>query len=288
MAALLAQYLVNGVLTGGLYACLAVGFSLVWGVLSVVNMLHGSMVVLGAYICILGVQQFGLPLYVVAPLACVSLFLFGYVVQRGLINRVVAQPILISLTLTFGLELIVNNLLLYFVGATPRSLVLNFGTIEYFGLRAPGARVGGMLVACVLTLMLYWLLHHSKLGRAIIAVRMDRHAAALMGIRIPQIYALTFGIGALMAGAAGCAMALIYPTSPMMSGVYLGKAFIICVLGGLGSVPGAIVGGLVLGIVEGIGTITFGPQWATSLGFVMMMAVIVLFPSGLAGKKGFE
>ena len=145
-----------------------------------------------------------------------------------------------------------------------------------------------MLVAGVLTLMLYWLLNHSRLGRAIIAVRMDRHAAALMGIRIPQIYALTFGIGALMAGAAGCAMALIYPTSPMMSGVYLGKAFVICVLGGLGSVPGAIIGGIVLGIVEGIGSLTFGQQWATSVGFVLMMAVIVLFPSGLAGKKGFE
>ncbi|MYZ49200.1 branched-chain amino acid ABC transporter permease [Propylenella binzhouense] len=285
---MLGQYLVNGLLTGGLYACLAVGFALVWGVLNVVNMLHGSMVILGAYVCIIGVQQFGVPLYVAAPLACIALFAFGYAVQRGLINRVVAQPILITLTLTFGLDLIVNNLLLYFVGATPRSLITNFGAVDLFGVRAPVVRIGGMLVAITLTLLLYWLLHHSKLGRAIIAVRMDRHAAALMGIRIPQIYALTFGIGALMAGAAGCAMALIYPTAPMMSGVFLGKAFIICVLGGLGSVPGAIVGGLVLGIAEGAGSLAFGPQWATTVGFVLMMAVIILLPSGLAGRKGFE
>src|SRR5665647_1037273 len=108
---MLGQYVINGLLMGGLYACLAVGFSLVWGVLNIVNMLHGSMVVLGAYACLYGVQQFGLPLYVVAPLACGALFLFGYALQRGLINRVVAQPILISLTLTFGLELIVLSLI---------------------------------------------------------------------------------------------------------------------------------------------------------------------------------
>ena len=216
------------------------------------------------------------------------LFLLGYGVQRGLINRVVAQPILITLTLTFGLDLIVNNLLLYFFSATPRSLITNFGTLEFLGVRVPVVRLGGMLVAGLLTLLLYWLLRHSRIGRAIIAVRMDRHAAALMGIRIPQIYALTFGIGALMAGAAGCAVALIYPITPGMSGVFLGKAFVICVLGGLGSVPGAIVGGVVLGLVEGLGTLLLGPQWAASMGFVLMMAVIVIFPAGLAGRKGYE
>jgi branched-chain amino acid transport system permease protein len=285
---MLAQYVVNGLLIGGLYACLAVGFSLVWGVLNVINMMHGSMVVLGAYFCLYGVQDLGLPLYAVAPAVCVALFMFGYVMQRGLLNSVITQPILITLTLTFGLDLIVNNLMLHVFSATPRSLVTNYGMLEFAGIRIPLVRVGGMLVAGVLTLLLYWLLRHSKTGRAIIAVRMDRHAAALMGIRIPHIYALTFGIGALMAGAAGCAMALIYPVTPMMSGLFLGKAFVICVLGGLGSVPGAIIGGLVLGIVEGIGTLTLGQQWATCVGFIMMMAVIVLFPTGLAGKKGYE
>lgn len=282
------QYIVNGIMMGGLYACLAVGFSLVWGVLNVINMLHGSMVILGAYACLFGVQRLGLPIYVVAPLACGALFIFGYAVQRGLINRVVSQPILITLTLTFGLELIVNNLILHYFTATPRSLGINLGTVEMLGMRIPVARIVGMLIAAMLTLLLYWLLRHSKVGRAIVAVRMDRHAAALMGIRIPQIYALTFGIGAFMAGAAGVAMALIYPVTPMMSGVFLGKAFVICVLGGLGSVPGAIIGGLVLGIVEGMGTLAFGPQWATSVGFLLMMAVIILLPSGLAGKKGYE
>jgi branched-chain amino acid transport system permease protein len=284
----LVQYLVNGLLQGGLYACLAVGFSLVWGVLNVVNMLHGSMVVLGAYFTMYGVQQLGLPLYLVVPVVCVALFGLGYAIQRGLLNSVIAQPILITLTLTFGLDLILNNLILHAFSATPRSMVTGFGALEFAGIRIPVVRIGGMLVAGLLTLLLYWLLRHSRTGRAIIAVRMDRHAAALMGIRIPQIYAMTFGIGALMAAAAGSAMVLIYPVTPMMSGVFLGKAFVICVLGGLGSVPGAIVGGIVLGLVEGVGTLVLGPQWATSVGFLLMMGVIVLFPAGLAGRKGYE
>ena len=285
---MLAQYLVNGILMGGLYACLAVGFSLIWGVLNIVNMLHGSAVVLAAYVCIFGVQKYGLPLYVAAPIACVCLYGAGYLIQRLIINQVIARSILISLTLTFGLELIVNNLLINLVSATPRSLVTNFGAMEMFGVRLPVVRVGGMVVALVLTGLLYWLLRHSKLGRAIIAVRMDRFAAALMGIRVKQIYAITFGIGAFMAAAAGCALALIYPISPLMSGLFLGKAFVICVLGGLGSVPGAIVGGLALGLMEGAGSVVLGQQWSSSVGFFLMMVIIVLFPSGLAGKKGFE
>jgi len=126
------------------------------------------------------------------------------------------------------------------------------------------------------------------MGRAIIAVRMDRHAAALLGIRVPRVYAITFGIGALMAAAAGGALALVYPITPLLSGVFLGKSFVICVLGGLGSVPGALVGGLALGMLESFGTIVFGSQWSTTVGFVLMLLVLVLRPTGLAGRKGYE
>ena len=122
-----------------------------------------------------------------APIACISLYGAGYLIQRLINNRVIAPSILISLTLTFGLELIVNNLLINLVSATPRSLVTNFGAIEIFGVRLPLVRVGGVVIALVLTGLLYWLLRHSKLERAIIAVRMDRFAAVLMGIKVKQI-----------------------------------------------------------------------------------------------------
>ena len=145
-----------------------------------------------------------------------------------------------------------------------------------------------MGLALVLTGFLYWLLRHSQMGRAIIAVRMDHQAASFLGIQVKRIYALTFGIGTLMAAAAGGAMAVVYPITPLLSGVFLGKAFVICVLGGLGSVPGALVGGIALGLLESFGAVVFGSQWSTTVGFALMILVLVLRPSDLVGRKGYE
>jgi branched-chain amino acid transport system permease protein len=285
---MIAQYIANGLLIGSLYACLAVGFSLIYGVLNIINVLHGTFVVLGAYVTIYCSQLLGISPLIAALIGCAVMFAFGYLVQRFLINEVVAAPIFISFTLIFGLDLLVNNAMIQGFTATPRSLLVDYGSINIFGLSLSVARLGAMALALVLTGLLYWLLRHSQMGRAIIAVRMDRHAAALLGIRVPRVYAITFGIGALMAAAAGGALALVYPITPMLSGVFLGKSFVICVLGGLGSVPGALIGGLALGMLESFGTIALGSQWSTTVGFVLMLLVLVLRPTGLAGRKGYE
>lgn len=285
---MIAQYIVNGILIGSLYACLAVGFSLIYGVLNIINVMHGSFVVLGAYATIYGVQVFGLPPLLAALLGAALMFAFGYLVQRLLINEVVTAPIFISFTLTFGLDLLINNAMIHAFTATPRSLVLDYGSVSMGGLSISIARLGAMALALVLTGFLYWLLRHSQMGRAIIAVRMDHQAASFLGIQVNRIYALTFGIGALMAAAAGGAMAVVYPITPLLSGVFLGKAFVICVLGGLGSVPGALVGGIALGLLESFGAVVFGSQWSTTVGFALMIMVLVLRPSGLVGRKGYE
>lgn len=285
---MIAQYLANGILIGSLYACLAVGFSLIYGVLNIINVMHGTFVVLGAYITIYCSQYLGLSPVISALIGCAALFVFGYLIQRFLINEVVAAPIFISFTLTFGLDLLLNNALIQTLTATPRSLVLDYGSITIAGVSLSVARLGAMVLALVLTGLLYWLLRHSQMGRAIVAVRMDRHAATLLGIQVPRIYAITFGIGALMAAAAGGAMAVVFPITPVLSGIFLGKSFVICVLGGLGSVPGALIGGLALGLLESFGAIVFGSQWSMTVGFALMILVLVLRPSGLAGRKGFE
>jgi branched-chain amino acid transport system permease protein len=285
---MIAQYIANGLLIGSLYACLAVGFSLIYGVLNIINVLHGTFVVLGAYITIYLSQTFGVSPLISAPIGCIVLFCFGYLTQRFLINEVVAAPIFISFTLTFGLDLLLNNAMIQAFTATPRSLLVDYGSFVIGGISISVARLGAMVLALVLTGLLYWLLRHSQMGRAIIAVRMDRHAAALLGIKVPRIYAITFGIGSLMAAAAGGAMALVFPITPLLSGTFLGKSFVICVLGGLGSVPGALVGGLALGLLESFGAVAFGSQWSVTVGFALMIAVLVLRPSGLAGRKGFE
>jgi branched-chain amino acid transport system permease protein len=285
---MIAQYIVNGILIGSLYACLAVGFSLIYGVLNIINVMHGSFVVLGAYATIYGSQALGLHPLVAALLGATAMFAFGYLVQRFLINEVITAPIFISFTLTFGLDLLINNAMIQTFTATPRSLVLDYGSVSVGGVSISVARLGAMGLALILTGFLYWLLRHSQMGRAIIAVRMDHQAASFLGIRVTRIYALPFGIGARMAAAAGGAMAVVYPITPLLSGVFLGKAFVICVLGGLGSVPGALVGGIALGLLESFGAVVFGSQWSTTVGFALMILVLVVRPSGLVGRKGYE
>jgi branched-chain amino acid transport system permease protein len=285
---MIAQYVANGLLIGSLYACLAVGFSLIYGVLNIINVMHGSFVVLGAYITLYCSQLLGVSPLIAALIGCAAMFAFGYVIQRHLINDLVAAPIFISFTLTFGLDLLLNNAMIQAFTATPRSLVVEYGSVTIAGVSLSIARLGAMALALALTGLLYWLLRHSQMGRAIVAVRMDRHAAALLGIRVRRVYAMTFGIGALMAGAAGGAMAIVFPITPLLSSVFLGKAFVICVLGGLGSVPGALVGGLALGLLESFGSIVFGSQWSTTVGFAIMILVLVVRPSGLVGRSGFE
>ena len=285
---MVAQYVANGILIGSLYACLAVGFSLIYGVLNIINVMHGSFVVLGAYITIYFTSSLGFPPLVAALIGCAAMFAFGYLVQLFLINEVVAAPVFITFTLTFGLDLLLNNAMIQAFTATPRSLLLDYGSLDVAGVNLSVARLGAMVLALVLTGVLYALLRHSAMGRAIVAVRMDRHAAALLGIPVPRIYAITFGIGALMAAAAGGAMAVVYPITPMLSGTFLGKSFVICVLGGLGSVPGALIGGIALGLLESFGAVALGSQWSTTVGFALMVAVLLLRPAGLAGRRGFE
>jgi branched-chain amino acid transport system permease protein len=140
----------------------------------------------------------------------------------------------------------------------------------------------------VLTFALYVILRRTRTGRAIVAVRLDRDAATLMGVDVKSIYAIAFGIGAVMAGCAGVLMALIFPISPLVSTAYLTKAFVVCVLGGLGSVSGALAGGILLAFIEGIGSVLIGPALATTLSFVLLIVFLVVRPQGLMGRKGFE
>ncbi|MFZ0767509.1 MAG: branched-chain amino acid ABC transporter permease, partial [Bradyrhizobium sp.] len=135
---------------------------------------------------------------------------------------------------------------------------------------------------------LWLLLRFTQLGRAIVAVRMDRDAAALMGIDVKWTYAIAFGLGTFMAGSAGSLLAAIFPISPVSSSGYLGKAFVICVLGGLGSIPGVVAGGFMLGVVESFGALAFGPENALTISFLLLLVLLVARPTGLFGRKGFN
>ena len=287
---LILQILANGLVLGGLYACIAAGFSLVWGVLNIINVLHGSFIIIGSYVAYFAYNHLGIHPFLSVAIAAVVLFVFGYLIQAGIINRVVGAPVLTTLTLTFGLDMLVNNSLLVAFTADYRRVILEnpLGLLDMGGIIVPLDRLASMVLALLLTGLLYWVLNASRIGRAIVAVRMDREAAALMGVKVKKIYAITFGLGAVMAGVAGSVMSVIFPISPLNEIAFLSKAFVICVLGGLGSVTGAIVGGLALGVIESFGGLIFGPEHAMTLSFSLLILLLVLRPTGIMGKRGYQ
>ena len=287
---LIAQVLLNAVVLGCLYAAIAAGFSLVWGVLNVINLMHGSFIVLGSYLAWLAYSALGLDPWYVLIAAAPIFFVLGYGLQRGLLNRVIAAPVLVTLTMTFGIDLILSNSMIKVFTADFRKLILDppLGVWQLGQLVLPVDRALVMVLALALTGVLYLLLRHTRIGRAIIAVRLDRDAARLMGVNVNSVYASAFGLGAAMAGCAGVLLAMIFPISPLTSSSYLGKAFAVCVLGGLGSVPGAVAGGLFLGLLESFGALALGPEHGTTLSFAVLIVFLLVRPHGLLGKRGFE
>jgi branched-chain amino acid transport system permease protein len=269
---ILFQYLSNGLILGGLYACIAAGFSLVWGVLSIINLLHGSFIVLGYYIAFFSYTVLGIHPFVSVITSGIVLGALGYVVQLGLINRVVAQSVLVTLILTFGLDLIMNNAMLVAFSAN---------------IFIPLDRAVSTLIAFLLILALWLCLRLTSIGRAIVAVRFDREAALLMGIDVKRTYAITFALGGAMAGAAGSLLSVSFPISPLSGPLFLSKAFVICILGGVGSVPGAALGGLIFGMLESFGAVFFGSEYALTLSFVVLIVLLLVRPHGLLGVKGF-
>ena len=286
---ILAQALLNGLLLGGIYAVVALGFSLVWGVMNVINVSHGAFVMLGAFTTYWLFVIVGLDPFLGAPVAMVLMFLLGYVVQKYVINLIVRAPIYMTLILTFGLNLIIVNLGIIAWTGDVRSVTtalagqgLSLGPII-----VPYLRAGTLLFALLATLALFLFMDRTRTGNAIRATRMDLLAAEGVGIRIDRIYALTFAIGAALAGLAGGLISASLPITPFMGLSYTGKAFVVTALGGLGNMAGALVGGLLLGVAETVGAALLGPGYQDAIGYLLLVIILVLRPSGLLGRVGY-
>jgi branched-chain amino acid transport system permease protein len=188
------QVLVNGLVLGGLYSAIAVGFSLVWGVLNIINILHGSLIILGSYAAFFAYQYLHINPFLFVPVAALLLFCLGYATQIAVINRVMGSPVLITLTLTFGLNLVLYNLMILAFKADFRKVILSppLGSINMGDVVVPADRLICMAFALALVGLLHGLLRASRIGRAIVAVRMDREAALLMGVKVGRIYAHHF------------------------------------------------------------------------------------------------
>ena len=285
MQTLILQVLFGGVLLGGIYACMAVGFSIAWGVTGIINLAYGAMAMAGAYIAWLIVGRSGMDPFLVAPIAALCLFACGYVLQRSVLNRVVASSLFMTLILSFGLNMVMVNALLALFSADFRSIPAGHlhGALLVLGVRLPWARVAvfAAAVGCVAALGLF--LTRTRSGQAIVATAQNPRAALVLGIDPRHTYALAFGISAGLAGAAGTLMGILYPFAPMSGESITMKAFVIVVLGGLGSIRGALAGGFLLGIVENAAS-AVAPGFRDAAGFLVLLAVLLLRPAGLLGK----
>lgn len=284
---LVLQALVNGLLLGGLYACIAVGFSLIWGVMNLINLAHGSFVLVGAYVTATLNQAFGLDPFVTIPVSGAALFIIGYVIQRGLINLVLARSVFATLIFTFGLNMLLVNLLLLVFTADVRGITVSYGGLGWqFGpVRVPYTRAAVFGVAVLLTAGLAIFTNCTRLGAAIKATSFDVDAARLVGIDVDHIYATTFAIGAAMAGMAGSLIAVVLAFSPVTGDSFTMKAFVVVVLGGLGSIPGALAAGIILGIVDDLSSVLLDPGYRDAISFGVLLLVLVVSPRGLFGKR---
>ena len=284
---LLMQVLVNGILLGGLYACMAIGFSVIWGVMNLINLAHGSMIVLGAYITYFITTQTGVDPFLTIPISGAGLFVLGFLLQKYLLNFVVHASVFMTLILTFGLDMVMINVNLALFTADIRSITTSYAGLSFqFGeIRVPYTRLGVFILALALTFALYLFMQRTRIGRAIRATAQNVRAACVVGIDTKQIYAVTFGIGACMAGVAGSLMAVVYAFSPVVGASFTMKSFVIVVLGGLGSMQGAIVAGIILGVAENLVSGLLIPGYSDAISYILLVLILVLRPRGLFGKQ---
>lgn len=287
---MLAQAVINGILFGSVYATIGIGFSLVWGVMNIINVAHGSFIMIGAYLSYTLFAVLGLDPFLSIPPVMVVLFALAYLIQKLVLNRVVRGSVFITLTFTFGLQILIANVFLLIWSADYRSIKLAYSSagLQAGGLVVPLVRLGIFAAALALTGLFYLFMRRTKTGVAITATAQNFEGAKTVGIDVYNIYAVTFGVSAALAGAAGALISPIMSINPFAGGALVGKAFVIAVLGGLGSTIGALVGGMVLGLVETVGTVVLPSSYQELLGFLVLVLVLVFRPQGLVGRRFFE
>jgi len=280
------QVAINGLLVGGLYALMALGLSLIWGVMDVINVAHGAFIVLGAYTTY-WLFQAGVDPLISLPISLALLFLLGYLLQKYLINLVIRAELFITLLLTFGIEILIVNLARVIWTANVRRVATTYSgaSLSLGELTIPLVRVVAFLVALVLAGLLFLLLERTRMGRAIRATSQDLLAARLTGTNVSNTYAITFGLGTGLAGAAGSLWSMLFPITPTMGGVLTLKSFAVSVIGGLGTMAGPVVGGLVLGVVENFTSAYIGPTFPNLISFTLLVITLVLRPRGILGGR---
>lgn len=281
----LMQALVTGLLTGGIYSLIAMGLTLVYGVLHIINFANGAMVALSMFLTFAVVNSWGFHPYMALIITVPAMFIIGMLTQLLLLNPIMKAPIHTQLLVTIGLALAIENILLMIFGPNPLSVELpgNRG-ITVAGATVDLSRIFAFIGALVLVTALWLLLRKTSIGTAIRSVAASPEGARLVGINVKFIYVLTFGLGAAATAAAGTLVSTFTTIEPTAGAVFNLTAFVVVVLGGMGNLPGALVGGLVVGITEQLGGLILPGQSPLLAVFVVFLIVLFARPQGIFGK----
>ncbi len=281
----LVQQVVNGILIGLVYSLLAIGLTLVWGVMNVLNFAHGEFLMIGMFISYWLYVMAGVdPLFSI-PVNAVVLFLFGMFIYRFIISKVMLGPALAQLVVTFGISIFIANFAALIWTPNFRSIehTLLSGTWDISGIKLSVPKFVTSIGSVVTSLGVFWFLRNTRLGKAILAVEMDREAAVIMGINTERINSLSFGIGSALVGVAGALLATHYYIYPFVGGTFGLTCFCIVALGGFGSIEGAFIAGILVGVVQTLGGYIFDPAYKLAIVFAMYLIVVWIRPQGLRG-----
>jgi branched-chain amino acid transport system permease protein len=281
------QSVLSGLLVGGVYALIGIGLTIIFGVMRVINFAHGELLMLGMYASWYIFTRFGLDPYVSLLATAPLLFLWGAFLQKVFINRVLNALPQNQILLTIGLGLIMSNAMLLVFTSDYRILTTTYSSSSFdvLGLSVSQPLLYSFLVTVVITTALFLFLQRTDTGQAIRATAQDRDAAQLMGINVRWTSVLAFGIGSALAGTAGALIAPTYYIFPQVGATFTLKAFVIVVLGGMGSIVGATLGGIIIGVTESLSAIYVASGLKELVVFVLFLALLLFKPSGLLGKS---
>ncbi len=285
-ADILLQTLASGVLIGLVYALVAIGLTMIFGVMDIVNFAHGEFMMLGMYASFWLFALFALDPLVTLPLTVLMLFAFGVLLYKLVIRRIVAAPMVSQIFTTFGFMILLRGVAQFLWTPDFRSIehASVSGVVRLGALQLGRPQLVAGLGAVLLTVALHQFLQRTRLGAALEATAADREAAQLMGIDSHRMYALAWGIGAACAGAAGALISTFFPIFPEVGANFILIAFVVVNLGGFGSVNGAFWAGIIVGVIEVMGGLLLGPQYKMALVLGVFLAVLMFRPQGLLGK----
>jgi branched-chain amino acid transport system permease protein len=278
---------VGGILTGLVYGLMALGLSVIFGVVRVVNFAHGEMMTVAMYIAVTLFSAFHLdPLVMMVPIAAV-MFAFGYILQARLINPFVTRPEYMQFLLLVAIAIIIVNVLLIVYGPDARNVQTSYGydSFQFGRLIIDATKLYAALAAIAVAGSLFGFFQYTQLGTAIRACADNYTGALVVGLDVKHLYALTFGLGAACVGAAGCMLLLIFDVTPTAGPAYTLLAFVIVITGGLGSMPGALLGGVLIGFTEAMAGLLFTPSAKSMFAFAILVLVLLFRPQGIMGKR---